>query len=137
MLKLKEDLCGITQESWLGKFILHGFNIIVSIISDNLVRVYGWELLMLKLKEDWCGTTQESWLGKFILHGFNIIVSIISDNLVRVIWLGASYVEAEGRLVGNHSGKLVGKGYSAWLKYYSLHYLGKSCMCYVAGRFCC
>ena len=45
----------------------------------------------------------------------NIIVSIIWENLVRVIWLGASYVEAEGRFVWNHSGKLVGKVYSAWL----------------------
>ena len=59
---------------------------------------------MLKLKEDWCGTTQESWLEKVILHGLNIIVSIIWENLVCVIWLGASYVEAEGRFVWNHSG---------------------------------
>ena len=34
----------------------------------------------------------------------NIIVSIMWENLVCVIWPGASYVEAEGRLVWNHSG---------------------------------
>ena len=69
---------------------------------------------MLKLKEDWCGTSQESWLEKVILHGFNIIASIILENLVCVICLGATNIEAEGRLVWNHSGWLVGKGYSAW-----------------------
>ena len=37
---------------------------------------------------------------------------------MRVMWLGASYIEVEGRLVWNHSGKLVGKGYSAWFKYH-------------------
>ena len=68
-------------------------------------------------------------------NGLNIIVSIIWENLVCIIWLGASYFEAEGRLVWNHSGRRVGKGYSAWLKYYSLHYLGKSCMCYMTGSF--
>ena len=72
---------------------------------------------MLKLKEDLYGITQDSWLEKVILHGLNIIVSIIWENLVCVIWLGASYLEAEGRLVSNHSGWPVGKGYSAWLKY--------------------
>ena len=68
---------------------------------------------MLKLKEDLCGITQEGQLEKVIQHGLNIIVSIIWENLVCVIWLGASYVEAEGRFVWNHSGWPVGKGYSA------------------------
>ena len=67
----------------------------------------------------------------------DIIVSIIWKSLVCVIWLGASYFEIEGRLVWNHSGRPVGKGNSAWFKYYSLHYLGKSCMCYMAGSFLC
>ena len=36
-LKLKEDWCGITQEGWLENVILHGLNIIVSFIWENLV----------------------------------------------------------------------------------------------------
>ena len=48
---------------------------------------------------------------------------------------GSSFIEAEGRFVWNHSRWPVGKGYSAWLKYYSLYYLGKSCMCYRAQGF--
>ena len=69
----------------------------------------------MKLKEDWCGTTQDSWLEKVILHGLNIIVSVIWENIVYVIWLEASYAEAKGRFVWNHSGWPVG-GYSAWFK---------------------
>ena len=91
----------------------------------------------MKLKEDWCGTTQDSWLEKVIQHGLNIIFSIIWENLVCVKGLGAPNIEAEGRFLWNHSGWLVGKGYSAWFKYYSLHYLGKSCMCFMAGSFLC
>ena len=64
----------------------------------------------MKLKENWCGITHEGLLEKVILHGLNIIVSIIWENIVRVILLGASYVEAEGRLVWNHSGRPVEKG---------------------------
>ena len=56
---------------------------------------------MLKLKEDLCGITQGSLLEKVIQHGLNIIVSIIWENLVCVIWLGASYIDAEGRFVWN------------------------------------
>ena len=59
---------------------------------------------MLKLKEDWRGTTQDGLLEKVIQHGLNFIVSIILENPVIVIWLGACYLEAEGRLVWSHSG---------------------------------
>ena len=58
--------------------------------------LYDWELLTLKLKEDVCRITQKGQLEKVIQHGLNIIVSIIWENPVSVIWLGASYVEAEG-----------------------------------------
>ena len=40
MLKLKEDLCGITQGSLLEKVILHGLNIIVSIIWGKSCPCY-------------------------------------------------------------------------------------------------
>ena len=66
--------------------------------------LYGSEILTLKLKEDLCGITHDGLLEKVIQHGLNIIVSIIWENLVCVIWLGSPYVEAEGRLVWNHSG---------------------------------
>ena len=57
MLKLKEDLYGTTQDSWLEKVILHGLNIISPLFGKILYVLCGWEILTLKL--NWYGTTQD------------------------------------------------------------------------------